>query len=226
MKILLYTISDFKPMAKECIDLLLSSITFDIPVDFMIISDADKNNINYIGVLKYSPNIPDNYDYYIYLDSDILYFDKISKLINSNKKYTLVYENTKIKKNPWWYFKYSNTDTSLLEESQAINAGSFCFARSEYKILNDIYATYHNHIKSNVHENAKLEQAIFNYYIYQNINFETQHVHDITHMTRLFASDHQLEDNKKLYHFCGFTNTMDSKYSNMKKLYDQYISQK
>lgn len=237
MKILLYTISDFKSMSIECIDLLLSSIIFDIPTDFVILSGSsiDYTNYkiiytpqksNYIGSLKYSPDIPNNYDYYIYLDSDILYFDKVSNLINLDKKYTIVYEDSKINKNPWWYFKYSNTDTSILEKSQALNAGSFAFAKSEFKILNDIYTTYHNYANNNIRENAELEQSIFNYYIYKYLNFNTDYVYDITNITQLFASDYPLQNNKKLYHFCGFTNTMISKYYKMKEKYDQFISQK
>jgi hypothetical protein len=237
MKILLYTISDFKERSIECIDLLLSGIIFDISVDFIILSSSRIHHTNhkivytdqesnYIGSLKYSPSVPNNYDYYIYLDSDILYFDKISKLININKKYTLVYENTKIHKNPWWYFKYSDTDTTPLEQSQALNAGSFAFSQSEYKILNDIYTTYQNYATNNIGKNAQLEQSIFNYYIYKYLNFNTDHVHDITNITQLFASDYPLQNNKKLYHFCGFTNTMTSKYQKMKEKYDQFISQK
>lgn len=237
MKILLYTISDFTAMSIECIELLLSSIVFDISVDFMIVSSAKTyhpnysiiytdQKSNYIGSLKYAPEIPDHYDYYLYLDSDILYFDKISHLINFDKKYTLVYEDSKINKNPWWYFRYSNTDTTMLEQSQALNAGSFAFARSEYSILNDIYTTYYQYATNNISNNAKLEQSIFNYYIYKYLNFTTENIHDITNITQLFASDYPLQNNKTLYHFCGFTNTMISKYNNMKQKYDLYISQK
>lgn len=237
MKILLYTISNFSHMSIECIELLLSSIIFDVPVDFIIVSssvtDYNKYKIlqanlksNYIGSLKYAFEIPENYDYYIYLDSDILYFDKISYLINFDKKYTLVRENCKINKNPWWYFKYSNTDTAILESSPALNAGSFAFAKSEYGILHDIYTAYNNYATNNVTENAQLEQSIFNYYVYQYLRFNTDYVHDITDITQLHASNYPIQNNKRLYHFCGFTNTMTSKYLSMKKLYDKYISQK
>lgn len=240
MKILLYTISDFKPFSLECIDLLLSSITKDICYDFCIISNtaidnhSTKHNIlidselksNYIGYLKYSPKIPPDYDYYIYLDSDILYFDKLSKLIRLDKKYTLVYENEKINRNPWWYFHHSGSDTTLLEKSQAINAGSFCFAKSEYPILKDIYNTYANHITDDVHSNAQLEQSIFNYYIYNYTNFETHYVYDISSFAQLFASNYPIQNDKKLYHFCGFTNEMASKYIRMKKFNESYIDRK
>jgi hypothetical protein len=240
MKILLYTISDFKDKSVECIDLLLSSIIFDMPTDFLVITNDTKNSCakypllidnslenNYVGYLKYSYMIPEKYDYYIYLDSDILYFDKISKLINFNKHFTIVTENTLIGKNYWWYFdKVSENENVLLQNSIALNAGSFCFDNSKLLLIKYIQNTYSKYYTKDASHNAMLEQSIFNYTIHKNTNFVLDNTHDITDFVQLFAGNSQISHNKKLYHFCGFTNEMHSKYNQMKKLYDTYISSK
>jgi hypothetical protein len=242
MKILLYTISDFKPFALECIELLLKSIIQDIDYDFIILSNSlpkiftnfnviidDTKTSNYIGYLKYSPKIPKNYDYYIYLDSDILYFDKISKLLPINKNFTIVKENSRILKNDWYYFHYIDTqDDYVLQQSEAMNAGSFAFYKDKCSYISEIYELYKKftHINNTCHSNAKLEQSIYNYVINKMNNFDLSHCHDITDQTILFAANKKPEDNKKLYHFCGFTNEMESKYRKMKIFYDRYLNKK
>lgn len=233
MKLLLYTISDFKPYAIECIELLLSSILKDVSHDFVIVADKpsptplvcdvivdSEASSNYIGCLKYSPAIPRGYDYYVYLDSDILFFDSLSRLIDKDKRYSVVHENELIGKNPWWYFAHSGTDTTRLQASRAINAGSFAFAESEYPILGDVWAAYHQHATANLMGNAQLEQSLLNYYLYQRTRFETDCLHDLTSRAQLHARNYPLQQQKTLYHFCGFTNEMKSKYQVMKAYYD------
>jgi hypothetical protein len=238
MKVLLYTISDLKIDSIRCVDLLLSSIVYDIEYDFYIISNKPSSNriaynliiddvlpSNYIGYLKYSEKLPDNYDYYIYLDSDILYFDKLSKLIDGTKEFSVVAENYEVGNGEWFYFKYSNLDeqnTINFKKSKALNAGSFAFKRSSKNTMHlarSLYNTYHN---NDIDHDVKLEQCIFNYIIHSNTNYILDNCFNITNTVELFASNKPPKENKKLYHFCGFTNEMGSKYRSMKEFYDKY----
>ena len=81
--ILVYTVSDFKPQADQCINMMVDSLKKD-NFDFCVITNknppsnfkhnvvVDTNNYDYVGFLKYSEKIPENYDYYVYLDSVLL----------------------------------------------------------------------------------------------------------------------------------------------------------
>lgn len=238
MKVLLYTISDFKPYSIECIDLLLRSIITDIYYDFAIISNQSThistnhniivdNNINHSYIyLKYSKQIPKNYDYYIYLDSDILYFDKISKLLPLYKQFTIVKENMKIEKNPWFYYPFNidPIEDELIQNSEAINAGSFAYNNNQLSIIHTIYDMCIKHHNDDPLHNAKLEQSSFNYIVNKNNNFDLSNCYDITDATMLFASNKKPDTNKVLYHFCGFTGEMITKYVNMKKFYELYTN--
>jgi len=241
MKILLYTISDFKPYSVECINLLLSSIEGDMHYDFAVISnnkskidtnldiilDTDLNS-RYVGYLKYSPKIPTTYDYYIYLDSDILYFDKISNLLPISKNFTIVQENNQINKNDWYYFKYLKDpeEDLILQNSKAVNAGSFAYSKNNLEAIKEIYYLYKTYYQNNMFHDVQLEQSIYNYIVNKTNNFDLSNCKDITDTTLLFASNKQPRSDKKLYHFCGFTNEMESKYRSMKKLYELYIDQR
>jgi hypothetical protein len=239
MKILLYTICDFKPYAINCIELLLKSITFDIEYDFLIVSNKINNDTNYrvitessiqseyIGYVKYSPLIPNNYDYYVYLDADILYFDKISKLLSTNANFTIVKENCNIDKNDWYYFKYVDVQESqVLQNSHAVNAGSFCYTQNQIEHINQIYKLYVKHCKNNINHDVRLEQSIYNYIVNKVNNYDLKDCYDITDKVQLYAGTKPMCKNKTLHHFCGFTNEMYTKYITMKNFYDQYTTSK
>jgi len=238
MKLLLYTISDLGADSIRCIDLLLSSIVYDIEYDFYIISNKPSPNrithnliiddvlpSNYIGYLKYSEKLPDNYDYYIYLDSDILYFDKLSELIDRTKEFSVVTENYIVGDSEWFYFKYHDLDkpnTINFKKSNALNAGSFAFNRSSKNTVHKAHSLYRKYHNNDIDHDVKLEQCIFNYIIHSNTNYTLDNCFNITNTVELFASNKSPKENKKLYHFCGFTNEMGSKYQSMKEFYDKY----
>lgn len=236
MKICLYTISNFTKKAIDCIDLLLDSITKDIEFDFFIITNQKdipttiKHNIlldntlssNYVGYLKYSKVLPNNYEYYIYLDSDILFFDSLSKLIPYNRSFTVVRENTLIERNFWYYFPFvEKNDDEQLQTSQALNAGTFAFHKNQIHIIDKILSLYSKH-HTNEPQDPALEQSIFNYVVNKNFQYKLYDCLDITDTVQLFASTEKIHKNKKLYHFCGYTNEMDSKYKKMHDFYSIY----
>lgn len=227
MKILLYTVSDFKSNALDCIRLMLSCFT-EINFDFKIVTNVkeyeqyediifDDNRYNYIGFLKYSKNIPAGYDKYIYLDSDVLYFDNVNNLF-SEKKYSCVIEELPM--NHEW-FLYKNHEHEYLEKIKLLNgfnAGTFSF--DDINFLKQIRDCFEPFVSQNVHSDARLEQSSYNYILSKNINFNISNIHNLTEMTQLFADTKQYTSNKKLYHFCGFSNEMQSKFIKMKNFYD------
>lgn len=242
-KILLYTISDLKTHSINCIDLLLSSIIKDINFDFLILTNknintskyavaydiAGSSHHQYIGYLKYLTYlIPNDYDYYIYLDSDILYFDNISKLLPKNKLFSVVKESgSKVKDSEWYYFKHTpKEDDFKLREMVALNAGTFVFHNSQKDNIHKMYELYSKYSNGDMHHDVRLEQAIYNYIVYRSTDYNEENLYDLTNMTQLFASNYSPQENKKLYHFCGFTNEMTTKYNSMKNFYEKYKQQK
>ena len=158
---------------------------------------------------KYTELLPDTYDYYIYLDSDILFFDKLESII-SDKDYSIVTEKKigQIKDNPWFAYRNATNEEKLdFTKIAPINAGTFAF--SKFTIFTQFSAI----------ENVQFEQSCFNYSIYKLCGINYDSCYDISDKIELFA---KTITNKQVYHFCGFTNEMASKYIRMKNFYDQY----
>jgi hypothetical protein len=231
VKILVYTVSDFKPFAAECVRLLFQnfkSSTYS-NVDYLVITSLSQNHLipknfeyktisddfcsNYIGFLKYSKCIPNGYDAYIYLDSDILYFGTADQLLCIDKNFSIVFEKLKMS-NEWFRYKNASQDEAgFFDQTNGLNAGSFCFKDISFtKTVRDLFEKY---INGDVHSDARLEQSSFNYAICKSTNFNLSECFDISPIVRLFASEHTFSDDKKLYHFCGFSNEMASKFYKM-----------
>lgn len=232
MKILVYTVSDFKPYADKCINMLFENIekqeldlcvisNGEAPSDFKYKTIIDSTNYNYIGFLKYSKVIPSGYDAYVYLDSDIIYFGEIEDLISKDKEISVVFE--KLKMNEDW-FRYQHADNekeiSFFKKNNGLNAGSFCCKNISFlNLVNSLYSPF---ISGDVHLDARLEQSSFNYAVCKTTDFNLSKCFDITDVTQLFASDFPYSKHKKLYHFCGFSNEMYSKFLKMQRfLYEK-----
>jgi hypothetical protein len=229
MKVLVYTVSDFKTNALDCIRLLLSSFN-KINFDFKIITNNfnykeyediiyDEYQCDYVGFLKYSKYIPSGYDRYVYLDSDILYFGDIEDLF-SNKNYSCVIEDLPMS-NEWFLYKNHNLEyLDKIKSLNGFNAGTFSF--TDINFLKKIRDSFEPYVINNTHYDARLEQSSFNFIISQEINFDLDKIHNLTHITQLFSNIGSQKEDKKLYHFCGFSNEMQSKFYKMKNFYDQY----
>lgn len=239
MKICLYTISNFGTKAIDCIDLLLNSISTNSVYDFFIISNIlniecnykvvidTSIDSNYIGYLKYSSCIPKEYDYYIYLDSDILCFDSLESLVSFDKDFSITKENSLVYTHEWYYYQYVNNQDSIpLQKAQALNAGSFAFSYNQFDKISTIYDYYKKYQNNDLLHNVKLEQTIYNYVLNKQSSYTLQNCYDITDKVQLFASKTVPQSDKTLYHFCGFTNEMNTKYHYMKDFYDKYKAQK
>lgn len=228
MKTFLYTVSDFKNGALECIDLLINNIK-DRDFDFAIISNktisckykviADEKDYQYIGFLKYSEKIPKGYDQYIYLDSDILYFGHSKDLVDDSKEFSIVKEKL-LMNNEW--FKYPYNDSFEYINKAGLNAGlnAGTFAYKNISFLQHVRNLYEPFISQDTHLDARLEQSSYNFALSREVNFDFNKCHDLTSKTVLFADQHPFSAEKSIYHFCGFSNEMNSKFSKMKKFYD------
>lgn len=224
MKTLVYTISDFKPHALDCISLLYKSMQGS-DFDFCIVSNKRLENCPfnviidpieraYVGFLKYSPRVPSGYDRYLYLDSDILFFDKVNSFF-SDKPFSVVLEKLQMS-DEWFNYFRSGEDFS---QYKGINAGSFGFY--DYSFLARVRKLFEPFISGDVHRDARLEQSSFNYAVLKTIGGDFSLLEDFSQQSLLFAQSNS-PLNKKLYHFCGFSNEMSSKYYKMKQIYDKY----
>ena len=229
MKILVYTVSDFKTNALDCIKLMLSSFS-KINFDFRIITNNitykeyediiyDQFQCEYIGFLKYSKNIPDGYDRYVYLDSDILYFGNVEELF-SDKDYSCVIEQLPMTNEWFLYKKHTEEYLENIKNLNGFNAGTFSFR--DINFLKKVRDSFEPHIVNHTHYDARLEQSGYNFIISQEINFDINKMHNLTDITQLFSTIGSHQENKKLYHFCGFSNEMQSKFYKMKNFYDQH----
>ena len=231
--ILVYTVSDFKPQADQCINMMVDSLKKD-NFDFCVITNknppsnfkhnvvVDTNNYDYVGFLKYSEKIPENYDYYVYLDSDILCFEKPSNLI-TKKKFSSVLEGrafgNKLKSNSHWHkYNFCSFDQKQkLLKFPDLNAGFFSFKKSELDFIKQVKVFFESHVSLISHKNAMLEQSSFNYAIAQYCDFDISNIEDFSDFVVMFADGSTKFSNKYIYHFCGFTNEMKSKQRLMKK---------
>jgi len=229
MRTLLYTVSDFKHNALDCIEMMLQNIK-DSDFDFAIVSNKevdcrhkiilDKKPYNYIGFLKYSECLPKDYDRYIYLDSDILYFGCISNLFVENKEFSIVKEKLQMS-NEWFKYPYLNTPDYLnkVHNTLGLNAGTFSF--TSVKFLENTRELFEPFISQEIHQDARLEQSSFNLALSREVNFDFSKCHDLTETVVLFADQSSYQSDKTLYHFCGFSNEMQSKLFKMKNFYDK-----
>lgn len=235
MKTLLYTISDFSFKAKECIELMYNSINQTKDFDFVVVTNnknypknlpviVDDSNINYIGDLKYSSKIPEGYSRYIYLDSDILFFGSINELYD-DREYSLVFELGKPMSLEFFSYPFSDNNHKIIEKNlTGINAGTFSF--KNYYFLKEVREKINNIKLNNDHLSARYEQSAFNYVISKSVNYNFSLIKDLTPITSLFAQNNPYNENKKIYHFCGFNGNMVSKYNLMEKFNNEVLQYK
>ena len=233
MKTLLYTVSDFKNGSIECIDMMLSHI--DGEFDFAVISNSDvdcgykvyvdDSCGNYIGFLKYSNQIPEGYDQYVYLDSDILFFGDLDVLFDDRplsitQEFKLM--NVPCEQGRYWFkypFDITKEYSDKISHFLGINAGSFAFKNIEF--LARVRKLFDNCKSPSVMENAILEQSSFNYSVLQETRFDLNKALNFSDLTVFDAHKYQFTDWQKLYHFCGFENAMVGKKQKMEKFLNE-----
>lgn len=221
MKILVYTCSDFSPYAKECIDLLYASIYNKNKFDFAVVTNNlnapktfniiyDDSKINFVVDLRYSSKLPKDYDRYIYLDSDILFYGDVELLYDSSKEHSIVTEPTSMA-GEWYSYPFSDSLHKEKESKlEALNSGTFSFTDTSF--LSEVREFLSKDTKSSPSESAKFEQACYNYAMCKKLNYDFSKAHKLNDFVQLFAQYNPVSINKKLYHFNGFSGNMVEKY--------------
>lgn len=236
-KKLVYTVSDLRETSIGCINLLYESLlkkNKKSDFDFAVVTNADTSRFelnpdfitiqqqmhySYVGWLKFTNKLPDNYDSYLYLDSDILCFDYLEELM-SEADVTIVYEDLPMTNEWFWYNNASPEEKALMLESKGINAGTFGFR--EMNFMNRLYDTMNQYDFSLTPtlEQAKMEQRILNYVMLTEI--QTKKPQDITKKVLLHAKEEY--GAHTIYHFCGFDGHMDKKFARMKIVMDKFVN--
>jgi len=233
VRVLVYTATDFNEGSHKCIDLLVANMTLPDNVDFCVMSNkpgpegfshkvvVDPKDYLYGGFLKYSELIPKGYDYYLFLDPDIIYFGNPMDLIDPTKDFTIVTEQRRDLCHDMCYkwFAYSrapNSDKIKFVNLRGLNAGTFGF--KDLGFTARVRSLFEPHIQKTLLEDAILEQSSYNYGICLATDFNMSKCHDIAHKVQMFAGYNPTDPAKQLYHFCGFVKSMTNKYAEMASL--------
>jgi hypothetical protein len=236
-KYLVYTISDLRDSSVKCIDLLYESLTTENKnFDFYIVTNNPNykniqlsdnynviydniNNSPYIGWLKYTNKLPDNYKNHFYFDSDILCYEKLENL-STGKNISVIKENHLMSSSEWFKYPFAKEEDKLkFNIVNGLNAGSFVFKNISF--LNQVIekSKPFDIGTTNLESQAMFEQSCFNYTCFESLlNNEYD---DITSFIRIFAGPEPTE--QKIYHFCGWQGHMDNKYSRMKIFHEKYL---
>ena len=233
MRVLVYTATDFNEESHKCIDLLVENMTLPENVDFCVISNnpspegfkhkviLDSRYYLYGGFLKYSKLIPKGYDYYLFLDPDIIYFGNPMDLIDPTKDFTIVTEERQNMCQEWFEYKRApNMDRLKFTMLKGLNAGTFGF--KDLGFTDRVRSLYETHIQTILPGDAILEQSSYNYGICLATDFEMGKCNDIAQKVQLFAGYNPINLDKPFHHFCGFNKTMVDKYEEMASLIRVY----
>jgi hypothetical protein len=229
VRVLVYTATDFNEESHKCIDLLVANMTLPDNVDFCVMSNkpgpegfshkviVDPKDYLYGGFLKYSALIPKGYDYYLFLDPDIIYFGNPMDLIDPTKDFTIVTEERHDMSREWFEYKRApNLDRLKFTMLKGINAGTFGF--KDLGFTAKVRSLFEPYIQTILPDDAILEQSSYNYGICLSTNFEMSKCNDIAQKVQLFAGYNPIDPMKQLFHFCGFKKSMVDKYSEMASL--------
>ncbi len=231
-KKLVYTISDLRESSIKCVDLLYQSLKKENKdFDFFVVTSSDFTNLDkpykflyeyldssYVGWLKYTPNLPEGYDAYIYFDSDILCYESLDNLIGDSD-FSLVCEKLTMSSR-WFSYPFASEDEKNdFKTIKGINAGTYVFKNLEF--IDKVRENYKFYNKNLDHKKqAMFEQSCFNYALYEYV--KTNSFYDISKYVKLFAKNEVLDET--IYHFCGYEGFMDNKLQRMIQFDNLYLS--
>lgn len=236
-KYLVYTISDLNELSVKCIDLLYESLALhNQNYDFYVVTNnpnykniklSDNYNIiydnisnsPYIGWLKYTNRLPDNYENYFYFDSDILCYEKLESFVKE-KNISLVKENF-LMSYKWFNYPFAKEEDKVkFDIVNGVNAGSFVFKNKSF--LNEIFekSKAFDIMTPNLEYQAMFEQSCFNYKCFELVL--NNEYYDITSFVKLHAKQEITE--QTVYHFCGWQGFMNDKYIKMENFHKKYTN--
>jgi hypothetical protein len=234
MKYLIYTVSDFTDCAEECISILYDSIlkqNTKSDFDFVVVTNKstqskfnllidDSMESNYVGWLKYTNKLPEGYDGYLYLDSDIIFYEKIKNMFGSHP-ISVIYENHPMSSSWFMFDMATNQEKQEMININGCNAGTFSFTnKTTLEEINSICKLV-NIENLNKEDQAKIEQTCFNYFIFK-LHRQQILINDITPFIQLHVQEKQ--KNKSIFHFCGFDGSMINKYKRMKEFIETNVT--
>lgn len=241
MRILIYTITTNDFCSLECTHLLYKSLRKFFPLDFdfqafmpqptnaSVLKSKDYicpiRHTEHIFKLKYSDKILcNNYSYFIYLDSDILW--TLTDIPKDFTQFNYVYSEGNINKKPW--SKYWPTEQYHLIKNQSkynsgINAGFFAFQKHNMQSLICFMEDHLASIKIK-RKNRFVEQNMFNLFVYKYFYLNILNKDKIISLDNNVAnksneSTHYYKN--KIYHFDGDMCRMDYKLDRMNRFLSQ-----
>lgn len=235
-KTLIYTGSDMRDSSLRCVDLLHSSIrrhNDEENTDFLVVSnkkptktipydvivDDESLSSQHAVFLRYSSKIPSGYDYYIYLDSDILFEQPVDELIQeSNWIASVAIESSQpMMMSPW----HSHHPQMKSIHYPCLNSGQFGFRSVSF--LGLVRDEFHPKMmdSSSPTECARHEQSCFNYACskkWGSLNFSI-----LTDRLSLSPEQDTNRKDKTIFHFAGFSaDGMAHKYERMLSFSNKY----
>lgn len=254
-KFCVYTLSNFDTNAIKCLRLLYNSIIEQNNIDdfdFYVVTnkpyfedlgyvnckiiqenddlDSDLKTEYFSSVqAKYSPNLPDGYEYYVFLDSDILFYEKLQN-IKLSESYTIGAAIELSNDNMMFYSPFHKYEgmgvffVELAKKTRCFNAGQFVLKSCNFK--NEFFAKVRNLFKQyiefidkeKVHNIAFLEQQSFNYAVLHYLDkTDTMTLTSKVSCVPEAARDAQ-DFNVTICHFVGIFNpnlAMSDKYQRM-----------
>jgi hypothetical protein len=152
--------------------------------------------------LKYTKTVfEQNYDHFVFLDSDILWF-----LDDFNPQLNQYCEDIVPLSDPWCSHGWSFVPEHTIK---GVNAGFFSVDKQTGL---DMIGHIHANIRQIDVWVAPSEQSMFNLYLYE---MKYKNWQPITNKFVLFAEDGNKFEDGKIYHFMGFVNHMNGKLQQM-----------
>lgn len=245
MKCFIYTVSNFRPGATECLRHWIECVGFSNPNSDIAVY-TDKNSLvipeflSGVTILSSDAEhhpvqnkyafMPSGYDLYVYMDSDILCYANFESVSSVDADLGVVIEHEK-GGGKW----HSPIHSEMPDQSCALNAGQFFFRSPDHmKLIHEklqkVYDDYE--FENDLHRIAK-EQGEFNYQVQCNSHYQKTDYNVFTEMTQLAAStvvksptSEILAGGKKVFHFTGsFGVGMNGKSSMMQEFRNTHESE-
>lgn len=235
-KILFYSINDGNSDYLKCLNIayhslvsIFGDITFQIFTDhngYEKISESDTVLLNktkpvnkvvpnwqYIGDLKYHKQIfQQNYDYFIYFDSDILWkypaYNFIDNLVSFDG--FKINEGKICRSDEQHTLSWTQPEIDSYQNHRGVNAGLFCLKKDIAMDLAEFFITEvgrHKLDSKDISSQGKIEQSLFNKFIICNnfydklLTMNDNVVNMYTAQDLALAKENLLD---KIYHFMSF----------------------
>jgi len=230
MNTLVYTCNDLSKNSPSlgCLELLYQSLlTKNNTTEFEFLVLTNNKNAEQIshtvvyddefgevfpGYLKFTRKLPSGYDRYLYLDSDILFYEKIENVMPSDSPICVMKESECPMFDSDWH-RYHQLDENTLRSHAnkwCVNSGQFSFKRESNLTESVRRYLFVNRDLVYSHDHAKNEQSSFNRYL-----LDVWDAVDFSKFGDRVTLTPEIETTKSIFHFAGFSSGMQSKLHRM-----------